>query len=132
MADEEKKDVIDVEVTEEKQEDKKEEKKEEEKEEKKEEETADWKKELNDAAKELSVYTQWMEKQSLVIKILLAIPLLDISWGIYRLFKALAEKGSENFIVKLIVAILLLVPGTCITWLIDIVWILLKGNGFWF
>lgn len=124
MADEEKKDVIDVEVTEEKQEDKKEEKKE--------EETADWKKELNDAAKELSVYTQWMEKQSLVIKILLAIPLLDISWGIYRLFKALAEKDSENFIVKLIVAILLLVPGTYITWLIDIVWILLKGNGFWF
>lgn len=119
MADEEKKDVIDVEVTEEKQEDKK-------------EETADWKKELNDAAKELSVYTQWMEKQSLVIKILLAIPLLDISWGIYRLFKALAEKDSESFIVKLIVAILLLVPGTCITWLIDIVWILLKGNGFWF
>ena len=58
--------------------------------------------------------------------------LLDISWGIYRLFKALAEKDSENFIVKLIVAILLLVPGTCITWLIDIVWILLKGNGFWF
>ena len=42
MADEEKKDVVDVEVTEEKQEDKKEEKKEE-------EETADWKKELNDA-----------------------------------------------------------------------------------
>ena len=106
--------------------------KEDKKEEKKEEETADWKKELNDAAKELSVYTQWMEKQSLVIKILLAIPLLDISWGIYRLFKALAEKDSENFIVKLIVAILLLVPGTCITWLIDIVWILLKGNGFWF
>ena len=64
MAEEEKKDVVDVEVTEEKQEDKKEEKKE--------EETADWKKELNDAAKELSVYTQWMEKQSLVIKILLA------------------------------------------------------------
>lgn len=124
MADEEKKDVVDVEVTEEKQEDKKEEKK---------EETADWKKELDDAAKELSVYTQWMEKQSLVIKILLAIPLLDISWGVYRLFKALAEKNSENFIVKLIVAILLLlVPGTCITWLIDIVWILLKGNGFWF
>lgn len=56
MADEEKKDVVDVEVTEEKQGDKKEEKKE--------EETADWKKELNDAAKELSVYTQWMEKQS--------------------------------------------------------------------
>lgn len=124
MADKEKKDVVDVEVTEEKQEDKKDAKKE--------EETADWKKELNDAAKELSVYTQWMEKQSLVIKILLAIPLLDISWGIYRLFKALAEKDNENFIVKLIVAILLLVPGTCITWLIDIVWILLKGNGFWF
>lgn len=124
MADEEKKDVVDVEVTEEKQENKKEEKKE--------EETADWKKELNDAAKELSVYTQWMEKQSLVIKILLAIPLLDISWDIYRLFKALAEKDSENFIVKLIVAILLLVPGIFITWLIDIVWILLKGNGFWF
>lgn len=122
MADEEKKDVVDVEVTEEKQEDKKEEK----------EEKADWKKELDDAAKELSVYTQWMEKQSLVIKILLAIPLLDISWGIYRLFKALAEKNSENFVVKLIVAILLLVPGTCITWLLDIVWILVKGNGFWF
>lgn len=56
MADEEKKDVVDVEVTEEKQEDKKEEKKE--------EETADWKKELNDAAKELSVYTQWMESKA--------------------------------------------------------------------
>lgn len=78
--------------------------------------------------KELVQFTNWMERQSLLVKLLLCIPVLDVVWGIYRLFKALVEKDT----LKLIIAILLLVPGTTITWIIDLVWVLTKGTGFWF
>lgn len=78
--------------------------------------------------KELVQFTNWLERQSLLVKLLFCIPVLDVVWGIYRLFKALVENNTA----KIIIAVLLLVPGTTITWLIDLVWVLIKRNGFWF
>lgn len=94
-----------------------------------EEETKDENRSIfDDDMKELSYFTDWMEKQSLLVKLLFCIPLLDVTWGVYRLFKALLSKDM----VRIIVAILLLIPGTTVTWIIDLIWVLVKGNGFWF
>lgn len=58
----------------------------------------------------------------ILIKVILAIPALDIIWGIYRIVSAL----DRNDITALIVAIVLLfIP---FMWVIDIVCILMKGN----
>lgn len=58
----------------------------------------------------------------LIVKIILAIPALDIIWSIYRIVRALDEKDT----IALIVAIILcFVP---ITWILDIICIALKGN----
>lgn len=58
----------------------------------------------------------------ILIKVILAIPALDIIWGIYRIVSAL----DRNDITALIVAIVLLfIP---FMWVIDIVFILMNGN----
>ena len=60
----------------------------------------------------------------LIVKLILAIPALDIVWAIYRIVRALDEKDT----VALIIAIILLfVP---FMWLVDILCIALKG-GIW-
>lgn len=58
----------------------------------------------------------------LLVKVILAIPALDIVWGIYRICCALNENDTAGLIVAIV---LLFVP---IMWLIDIIMILLKGN----
>lgn len=58
----------------------------------------------------------------LLFKVILAIPALDIVWGIYRICCALDENDTTALIVAIV---LLFIP---IMWLIDIVMILMKGN----
>lgn len=58
----------------------------------------------------------------LIVKIILAIPALDIVWGIYRIVKAVDAKNTTGIIIGIV---LLFVP---FMWLIDIVMIILKGN----
>lgn len=82
----------------------------------------------NSERAEFKTFTNWMENLPLALKIIFALPFLDIIWGVYRLFKALQENDN----LKLVVAILLIVPGTSFTWLLDIIFIILKGNAFWF
>ena len=58
----------------------------------------------------------------LIIKVILAIPALDVVWAIYRIVRAVAEKDTTAIIVAIV---LFFIP---IMWLIDIVMILLQGN----
>ena len=58
----------------------------------------------------------------LLVKVILAIPALDIVWGIYRIVSALDRKDTVSFIISII---LLFIP---FMWVIDIIFILLKGN----
>ncbi len=58
----------------------------------------------------------------LLVKVILAIPALDIVWGIYRIVSALDRKDTVSLIISII---LLFIP---FMWVIDIIFILLKGN----
>lgn len=58
----------------------------------------------------------------ILIKVILAIPALDIIWGIYRIVCSLTENDTTALIVSII---LLFVP---FMWIIDIVFLILKGN----
>jgi len=63
-----------------------------------------------------------IEALPLIVKIILAIPALDIVWGIYRIVKAVDANNTAGIIIGIV---LLFVP---FMWLIDIVMIILKGN----
>lgn len=138
MEENDKKDIIDIDVSETKEDEKKQEEKQEEKttepnqEEKKEEPSAkqnnDYSKEYKEGVEETKKFTSWMEGLPLVLKIVFALPFLDLVWGVYRLFKGM-QSGDP---VRIVVAILMIIPGSFLIWILDIVWIAMTGNGFWF
>ncbi len=64
----------------------------------------------------------------LIVKIILSLPGIAIVWQIYRLIKSV----SENNILGIILAVVLLVAGPTFVWIIDLVCIILRGNVWWF
>ena len=60
-----------------------------------------------------------MDELPLVLKIILAIPMLDIVWAIYRIIKGVAYKN----VVTLIAGILWIIPGSVVCWILDIVFL---------
>ena len=63
-----------------------------------------------------------LDSMPLLVKIILAIPALDIVWNIYRIVSAVYKKDMVALIVSIV---LLFIP---ITWIFDIVMILLTGS----
>ena len=61
------------------------------------------------------------------LKVVLALPVLDILWNIYRLVKSI----KKDSIVGIIFAILLITIGLAFMWLVDIITILLYDKVLW-
>ncbi len=60
----------------------------------------------------------------LILKLILCIPAIDIVWGVARIMSALDKKNTVN----LIIGILTIVPGAFFVWILDLVWVLTKGD----
>lgn len=73
-------------------------------------------------------YIKWMEGNPKWLKIVLCFFVLDWSWAIWRILKAV----KANNILQLIIAILWIPFGGVILWILDIVCILLNDYPFWF
>ena len=67
-------------------------------------------------------FTQSLEGMPLLVKLILALPMLDIIWSIYRIVSALDNKDVVALIISIV---LLFIP---VTWIFDIVMVLLTGN----
>lgn len=65
-----------------------------------------------------------MDNLPKIIKIILAIPCLDIIWGIYRVIKGVAYKN----VITLIFGILWIVPGSFICWIVDLCTLILSNK----
>ena len=61
-----------------------------------------------------------------LLKLILALPGLDLVWSIGRVCNGLAKKDA----LKTIIGILTIVPGAVFMWLVDIVLIVLRGKAF--
>ncbi len=61
------------------------------------------------------------------VKIILALPFLDIVWNIYRLLKSI----SKNNTVGIVVAVIILFVGVPFVWLIDIICIAYNNHVWW-
>lgn len=68
-----------------------------------------------------------MDKLGLIWKLILALPVLDIVWVIYRLLRSI-DKGS---VLGIVLAIVLIVVGIPFLWLIDMITIILTRRVLW-
>lgn len=68
-----------------------------------------------------------MDKLPLWIKIVLAIPMLDIVWVIYRLCSSIEKKNT----IGIVLAIILIVIGIPFLWLVDIISLILVNKVLW-
>ena len=68
-----------------------------------------------------------MEKLPLWVKIVLALPALDIIWVVYRLAKSIEKKNT----LGIVLAIVLIIIGIPFLWLIDILTLLISNYVLW-
>lgn len=68
-----------------------------------------------------------MEKLPLLVKVILAIPMLDIIWVVYRIVRSIDKQSTFGILL----GVLLIFIGIPFLWLIDIITILITGNVWW-
>ena len=76
----------------------------------------------------MKAFCNWMDSQSRLVKILFCLPIIDILWGIYRLGGAIANKN----VLHIVLAVIWIIWGGFIGWVLDLVFIILTGRIFWF
>lgn len=68
-----------------------------------------------------------MDEAPLWLKIVLALPAIDIIWVVYRVLKSAVKQNM----VGLVVAAILIIVGIPFVWLIDIICLLVMGKVWW-
>ena len=76
----------------------------------------------------MSAFVKWMDDRNRLVKILFCLPIIDILWGLYRLFEAISIKDW----FKLVLAIIWILIAGFVGWVLDLVWIIVFGHIFWF
>lgn len=64
---------------------------------------------------------------TLIVKIIFALPLLDILWVVYRLIRSIVH----NNVLGIVLAVLLIVIGLPFLWLVDIITLIVSGKVIW-
>lgn len=75
-------------------------------------------------AKGKSGYVEFMDGLSPIVKIIFALPGLDILWAIYRLVKGVERKNAT----LVVAGIIWIFAGWAILWIIDLVTTILSGR----
>ncbi|MFA5720312.1 MAG: hypothetical protein WC939_04565 [Acholeplasmataceae bacterium] len=73
-------------------------------------------------------YVNWMDNNSKLVKVLLALPIINILWWVYRLFKSI----DEGNVLGIVLAILLLIVGIPFLWIIDLITLIVMDKVLWF
>ncbi len=75
----------------------------------------------------MNQFVSAMDKMPKLVKILLALPALDIIWTIYRICRSADKKSVLGIVLGLIV----LIVGIPFLWLIDIITLLVSNKVLW-
>lgn len=75
----------------------------------------------------MSSFIKAMDDLPLILKIILALPMIDIVWVIYRLIKSIDQKNT----LGIVLAIILLVIGIPFLWLVDIITLIINNKVLW-
>lgn len=62
-----------------------------------------------------------------LLKVILALPVLDIVWAIYRLCRSVAKKST----LGIVLAVIMLFVCPAVFWLVDIITIILFNKVLW-
>ena len=73
-------------------------------------------------------YINWMDGHDRLMKIILCIWVLDITWAVYRIGRAAMNK---NWLHMALGIVWVIAAGT-LGWILDLVWIILFNRIFWF
>lgn len=71
-------------------------------------------------------FCKFLEGQTVFVKVLLAFPVLDLVWSVYRLFRAIS--AGDAF--KIVLAALTIFPGAFFMWILDIGCLIFTGKPF--
>lgn len=72
-------------------------------------------------------FVKAMDKLPKLVKILLALPVLDIVWAIYRLCRS----GAKKHTLGVVLAVVMIVVCASLFWLVDIITIILDDKVLW-
>ena len=75
----------------------------------------------------MKAYVNAFDGFSKVVKFLLALPILDILWVVYRLCKSADNKNT----LGVVLAVVMLIVGIPFLWLVDIISIVLTDKVLW-
>ena len=73
-------------------------------------------------------YCDFMDRQELIVKILFAIPVLDIMWNLYRFFKSYEKNNVLGMVIS--AAVTLFFSWNVIA-IFDIVMLAVQGKIWW-
>ncbi len=81
----------------------------------------------DDVKESLNNFITQMDNLSQGVKILLALPFIDIIWVVYRLIKSIAKDD----VLGLVLAIVAIIVGVPFLWVIDMICIAVMGHVWW-
>ncbi len=76
----------------------------------------------------MSNYIKWMDERSRIVKLLLCIWILDVSWAVYRIGRAASKKNWLHMVLGILWVLLAATAG----WILDVIWIIIFNRIFWF
>ena len=68
-----------------------------------------------------------MDDLPLILKIIFALPMLDIVWSVYRIVRSV----NNNSIFGIVLGVIILIIGIPFLWLIDIITLILMNKVLW-
>jgi len=83
---------------------------------------------INLGGLKMESYINWMEKNPKWLKLVLCLWILDITWAIFRILKAV----QNNSPLQIVLGIIWIIAAGTIGWILDIIWIIVYDYPFWF
>lgn len=75
----------------------------------------------------MASFVKAMDDLPLIVKIILALPMIDIIWVVYRIIKS----ASRESVFGLILGVILLIVGLPFLWLVDIITLIVSNKVLW-
>ncbi len=72
-------------------------------------------------------FVKFMDDLPIIVKIILALPMIDIIWVVYRIIKSATKDSTFGIVLGIIFVII----GIPFLWLVDIITILVTGKVLW-
>lgn len=74
-------------------------------------------------------YCKWMESQPKIIKIILCIWILDVTWAVYRIGRAAVARNWFHMVLAILWVFL---AFGIVGFVLDLIWVILFDRVFWF